>query len=206
MKNKILTSIITGMVIGSTIVVGYTTPTISPVSSITNTGGIFSQYFENISQTSTVTNPIIVRYNSLSDSNPVMPVFISADIFITNFLKKLGVLPWDNVLNGFTSTGNVMASSMTTLVKGYLNGKNATPNYAITGYDADGNMLQSRDVGYWMGSLPSWIEYINGNVSIGGSIRLYGNASSKDASSPNHLITKGQIDTQINDIKNILKY
>jgi hypothetical protein len=155
MKHKILTSIITSMIIGSSALTGFTTPTISPVSIITSTGGIFSQYFENISQTSTVINPIIVRYNSLTDIYPVMPVFISADIFITNFLKTLGALPWDNVLNGFASTGDVMTSSMTTLVKGYLNGKNANPNYAITGYDTDGNMLQSRDVGYWIGALPS---------------------------------------------------
>lgn len=204
MKYKILTSVIGTIIIGFQILSGFSAPTESPVSTIP-TWWVFSQFFDNISKTGSAANPIIIGYNSLSGAtDPMMPIFSSAEVFITNYLKTIGPLPWDNVLNGFTSTGNVMASSMTTLVKGYLNGKNANPNYAITGYDVSGNILQSRDVGYWMGSIPSWIEYINGNVSIGGSIKLFGNATSKNATLPNHLTTKGQIDTQLNEIKTTL--
>jgi hypothetical protein len=96
-----------------------------------------------------------------------------------------------------------MTTSMTTLVNGYLSGQSVIPN-AITGYDSDGKMLKSQNVGYWMGLTPTGTEYINGNVSISNTIRLYGNASTKNATLPNHLTTKGQIDTQLNDVKTVL--
>lgn len=203
MKKIILLSFLFIPIFGYQLLTGFAAPASAPSGSLLPVWGIFPTYFSNISTPAnpTIINPVIIGFNpppSLS------PIHIPGATLITNYLKTLGSLWGGRVLNGFDATGNIVSSTMDSLVKGFLSGKMAWTDAAVIWFDALSNITSSQEVGYWKGMFPSGIGYTNGHVTVGGSIRLYGNASSKNATLANHLVPLGQIQAQISSLQSAI--
>ncbi|MBX9809107.1 hypothetical protein K2X92_01830 [Candidatus Gracilibacteria bacterium] len=183
-------------------------PATPPVTSTTGVNGIFTQFFENISTAPLATNinPIIIGFNSPSLATPMTPIYLTDSQFVTNYLKTAGLPSGDKVVNGFDASGNIIFGSMDVLVKSFLGTTyGAIPlKHGIRGFDASGNAITSQDIGYWNAVLPNGIQYPGGTVIVNGNIRLFGNATTHDASSANHLVTYGQVQNQITSIENAI--
>ena len=184
-----------------------TLPAVAPTTSSAPVNWIFSQFFENISTAplATNTNPILIGFNAPTHASPMMPIYLTDSQFISPYLKSLWVFGWDSVLNGFDTNGNPLIGSMDTMVKNFLGSTYtlAPAKYWVRWFDVSGNIITSQNIGYW-DAIWLGINYPGWSVAMNWVVRVNGNATTNNATNSNHLVTYGQVQSQITSIKNAI--